>query len=75
MTKIVLVKPRRGHVMKRTIQNRLSPEFVEDLALNEPYVREGVYRQIKDPLYLRRLRAAVDAKVEELEAHASERGL
>lgn len=75
MTKIVLVKSRRGYVMKRTIQNRLSPEFVEDLALNEPYVREGVYQQIKEPLYLRRLRAAVDAKVEELEAHASERGL
>ena len=68
MTKIVLVKPRRGYVMKRTIQNRLSPEFVEDLAMNEPYVREGVYRQIKEPLYLRRLRAAVDAKVEELRA-------
>lgn len=71
MTKIVLVKPRRGHVMKRTIQNRLSPEFVEDLALNEPYVREGVYQQIKEPLYLRRLRAAVDAKVEELEARSA----
>ena len=75
MTKIVLVKPRRGYVMKRTIQNRLSPEFVEDLALNEPYVREGVYQQIKDPLYLRRLRAAVDAKVEELADHDPERGL
>lgn len=62
MTKIIIVKPRRAHVLKRTIQNRLNPDFVEDLALNNEHVRQGVYGQIKDPLYLKRLKAAVEAK-------------
>lgn len=70
MTIKIVTHGRRAHVLKRVINDRIDPDFVEDLYLNPEHVREGVYSQIKDPLYKRRLKAEVQKRIDADEAEA-----
>lgn len=55
----------RARTLKRVLSDRIDPNFVEDLALNSPEIREAAYERI-EPLYRKRLRAAVDKKLEQM---------
>ena len=52
----------RARALKKALNDRINPDFVQDLAMNPPEVREAAYERI-EPLYRKRLRAAVDAYV------------
>lgn len=55
----------RARTLKRVLNDRIDPKFVEDLALNPPEVREAAYERLV-PSYRKRLRAAVDKRVAEM---------
>lgn len=54
----------RARALKKALSDRINPDFVEDLALNPPEIREAAYARI-EPLYRKRLRAAVERYLED----------
>lgn len=61
MIKIVTTN-HRARALKKALNDRIDPKFVEDLALQTPEIREAAYERI-EPLYRKRLRAAVDRRL------------